>query len=105
MQCRSSKDIRPALTGGEFIRNSNVILWNGNATCKQNLSPQLSDGLASSGHRRAAAKTVWELRTQLLPSFGSAFGWHHHRTSTIQPWIDCNSATSILDYRWEHSLP
>lgn len=38
MQCRPSKDIRPALTGGEFIRNSNVILWNRNATCKQNLS-------------------------------------------------------------------
>jgi hypothetical protein len=82
MQCRSSKDIRPALTGGEFIRNSNVILGNGNATCKQSLSPQLSDGLASSRRGRAAAKTVWELRTQLLPSFGylvQLLEWHHHR--------------------------
>jgi hypothetical protein len=82
-----------SLTGGEFIRNSNVILWYGNATCKQNLSPQLSDGLASSRRGRAAAKTVWELRTQLQPSFGSAFGMASSPRSTIQSWIDCNSAT------------
>jgi hypothetical protein len=96
----TSKDAMPveqghssSLNGGKFIGNSNVIVWNGNATCKQNLSPQLSDGLASSRRARAAAKTVWELRTQLLFSFGSAFGMASSPKSTIQPWIDRNPAT------------
>src|ERR1700675_269001 len=81
MQCLSSKDIRPALTAGEFIRNSNVILWNGNATCKQNLSPQLSDGLASSRRGRAAAKTV--ASTLIWFSF-----WNGIITEVYYPTVD-----------------